>query len=175
MIAGMNAYTLFHVLLSLVAILSGLVVLYGMFGSKRLPGWTQVFLWTTVATTVTGFGFPFNGFTPAIGTGIVSSVILAFTIVALYGKRLVGSWRRVYVISAVAALYLNVFVLIVQLFLKVPALNALAPQGKEPPFAITQGIALVLFIAAGFLAVKRFFPAGIVATTPAVSLQQRMP
>ena len=174
MVAGMNAYTLFHVVLSLVGISSGLVVLWGMLSSQRLPGWTHVFVWTTVATTLTGFGFPFAGFTPAIGTGIVSSIILAFTVFALYARKLAGSWRRTYVISAVAALYLNVFVLIVQLFLKVPSLHVLAPQGKEPPFAISQGLALILFIAAGVAAVKRFFPSGIPQAST-VSLQERLP
>ena len=155
----MNTYTLFHVLLSLVGILSGLVVLYGLLNAQRLPAWTQLFVWTTVATTLTGFGFPFNGFTPAIGTGIVSTLVLIFLLVALFAKKLIGPWRTVYVITAVISLYLNVFVLIVQLFLKVPALHALAPQGKEPPFAIAQGIALLFFIVAGYLAVKRFYPA----------------
>ena len=138
----MNTYTLIHVVLSLVGILSGLVVLYGLLNARRLPRWTHVFVWTTVATTLTGFGFPFNGFTPALGVGIVSTIILVFTVTALYAKKLAGGWRGIYVVTAVAALYLNVFVLIVQLFLKVPALHALAPQGTEPPFAIAQGITL---------------------------------
>jgi hypothetical protein len=158
MFSGMNSYTLLHVVISLVAILSGLVVLYGLLTAQRLPWWTQVFVWTTVATTLTGFGFPFNGFTPAIGTGIVSTLVLIFLLLALYGKKLAGPWRKVYVITAVISLYLNVFVLIVQSFLKVPALHALAPQGNEPPFAISQGVTLLLFIAAGFFAVRRFHP-----------------
>jgi hypothetical protein len=154
----MNTYTLIHVLLSLVGILSGLVVLYGLLTARRLAGWTHLFVWTTVATTVTGFGFPFNGFTPAVGVGIVSTIILVFTVSALYAKKLAGAWRGIYVVTAVAALYLNVFVLIVQLFLKVPALHALAPQGKEPPFAIAQGIALLFFLAMGYLSLKQFHP-----------------
>ena len=158
MIANMNAYTLFHVVLSLVAILSGLIVLYGLLTSQRMPAWTHLFVWTTVATTLTGFGFPFNGFTPAIGTGIVSSLVLILVVVALYGKKLAGGWRTTYVVTAAISVYLNVFVLIVQLFLKVPALHALAPQGKEPPFAIAQGIALLFFIVVGYLSVKRFHP-----------------
>jgi hypothetical protein len=156
MLSGLSTYTLFHVLLSLVGILSGLIVLYGLLTAQRLPGWTQLFVWTTVATTLTGFGFPFNGFTPAIGTGIVSTIVLALLLLALLGKRLAGPWRRVYVITAVISLYLNVFVLIVQLFLKVPALHALAPQGNEPPFAIAQAVALLFFAAMGYLSVKRF-------------------
>ncbi|HKE97207.1 MAG TPA: hypothetical protein VKB34_23050, partial [Povalibacter sp.] len=103
-------------------------------------------------------GFPFNGFTPALGTGIVSTLLLILVVVAYYVKKLAGPWRKVYVITAVAALYLNVFVLIVQSFLKIPALHALAPQGNEPPFAIAQGITLLIFIALGYLSVKRFHP-----------------
>ena len=172
MLAAMNAYTLFHVLLSLIGIAAGLVVLYGMLVARHWPAWTHVFVWTTVATTLTGFGFPFNGFTPAIGTGIVSTFILVLTVIALYGKKLSGSWRRTYVISAIAALYLNVFVLIVQLFLKVPSLHALAPQGKEPPFAITQAVALLAFVIAGFAAAQRFRPK-IVSSAESVALQER--
>jgi hypothetical protein len=159
MLSGMNTYTLIHVLLSLVGIAAGLVVLYGLLNAQRMPAWTQLFVWTTVATTLSGFGFPFNGFTPAIGTGIVSTLVLIFLLVALYAKKMIGGWRTVYVVTAVISLYLNVFVLIVQLFLKVPALHALAPLGKEPPFAIAQGVTLLLFIAAGYFAVKRFHPA----------------
>lgn len=158
MFAAMPPYTLFHTLLSLVGIASGFVVLYGLLTARRLPMWTQLFVWTTVATTLTGFGFPFNGFTPAIGTGIVSTLVLILLLVALFGKKMLGSWRTVYVITAVISVYLNVFVLIVQLFQKVPALHALAPQGKEPPFAISQGVALVFFIVVGFLSVRRFRP-----------------
>jgi hypothetical protein len=154
----MNTYTLIHVLLSLVGILSGLVLLYGLLTAQRLPRWTHVFVWTTVATTLTGFGFPFNGFTPALGVGIVSTIILVCTVAALYVKKLAGAWRGIYVVTAVAALYLNVFVLIVQLFLKAPALHALAPQGKEPPFVIAQGITLLFFVAVGYLSLKRFHP-----------------
>jgi hypothetical protein len=169
MFSSMNTYTLTHVLLSLVGIVSGFVVLYGLLNAQRLPGWTHLFAWTTVATTLTGFGFPFNGFTPAIGTGIVSTVVLIFMVTALYAKKLAGAWRKTYVVTAVTALYLNVFVLIVQLFLKVPALHALAPQGKEPPFAIAQGVTLLFFIAVGYLSVKRFHPAAWQAKSPATS------
>jgi hypothetical protein len=154
----MNTFTIIHVLLSLVGILSGIVVVLAIVTSQQHSKWTQVFVWTTTATTLTGFAFPFNGFTPAIGTGIVSIGILILTIVALYVKKLAGSWRGIYVITAVAACYLNVFVLVVQLFLKVPALHALAPQGTEPPFAIAQGIVLIGFVIAGFLGFKRFHP-----------------
>jgi hypothetical protein len=140
-------------------IVTGLVVVYGFLTTQIISKWTHAFVWTTTATTLTGFGFPFNGFTPAIGTGIETTLILLVAIIALYVKRLAGGWRATYVVTAIAACYLNVFVLIVQLFVKVPALHALAPQGSEPPFAIAQGIALVAFVFAGYLSVKRFHPA----------------
>ena len=159
MIFGSTAFVLFHTALSLIAIATGLVVLRGLLRNDALNGWTLWFIVTTVATTLTGFLFPFRGFTPAIGTGIVSSLVLAVTNVARYAFNMVGQWRWIYVVGAVFSLYLNCFVLVVQSFLKVPALNALAPQGNEPPFAITQGIVLVLFVIAGYLAVRRFRPA----------------
>jgi hypothetical protein len=152
-------FTLLHVALSLVGIVAGLIVLFGLQRNNPLNTWTVVFLATTVATTLTGFLFPFRGFTPAIGTGIVSTVALAATIPARYAFHMAGSWRWIYVVGAVFSLYLNCFVLVVQAFLKVPALNALAPQGTEPPFAITQGVVLVLFVLAGYLALRRFRPA----------------
>ena len=154
-----GAFTLFHVALSLIGIATGLVVLRGLIRNESLNGWTLWFLVTTAATTLTGFLFPFRGFTPAIGTGIVSTVALAAAIPARYAFHLAGSWRWIYVVGAVFSLYLNCFVLVVQSFLKVPALNALAPQGSEPPFAIAQGIVLVLFVIAGYKAVRRFKPA----------------
>lgn len=156
---GMTPFTLFHVAISLLAILSGFVVLfYGLLASKRLPGWTGFFLIMTLATTVTGFLLPFVKFLPSHATGIVALVVLAFTLPALYKYRLVGKWRGIYVVGAVLSLYLNVFVLVVQLFLKVPALHALAPTQKEPPFGIAQGAVLLLFVILGILAVKRFHP-----------------
>ncbi|ATU92113.1 hypothetical protein B5P45_01005 [Phyllobacterium zundukense] len=154
----MTPFTLFHVILSLIGIVSGLIVLSGLLGSDRKEGWTLVFLITTVGTSVTGFLFPFAGFTPAIGVGIISMIFLIAAIVALYVCRLAGAWRWIYVVSAVVSLHLNVFVLVVQSFQKIPALNALAPTGSEPPFAIVQSIVLVLFIIAGFLSLRRFYP-----------------
>lgn len=153
---GTTGFTLLHVLISLVGIVTGLIVLYGMLQSRRPGTMTDVFLVTTLATSLTGFAFPFNGFTPAIGFGILSTILLALSFAGLYVFRLAGGWRKTYVITAVISLYLNVFVLVVQLFQKVPALNAFAPTGSEPPFAVVQGIVLVLFIVAGFKAVKRF-------------------
>jgi hypothetical protein len=154
----MDTFTIVHVVLSLIGILSGLVVLYGLFTANRMNGWTMLFLVTTVATSVTGFGFPFQGVTPAIILGILSLIVLLAAIVARYVFHLAGSWRWIYVVGSVVALYFNVFVLVVQAFLKIPALHALAPKGSEPPFAIAQGIVLLLFIVAGTLLVKRFHP-----------------
>ena len=151
-----DAFTLFHVLLSLIGIGSGFVVLYGLLKSQRLTGWTKLFLTTTVGTSLTGFFFPFNGFTPAIGVGIVSLIVLSIAIVALYRFDLVGGWSRTYAISAVLAQYLNFFVLVVQLFRRVPALQALAPTQSEPPFQIAQLVVLLAFIAVGILAARRF-------------------
>src|ERR1700680_4377486 len=127
MIFGMTILTFVHVLLSLVGILAGFVVMFGLFTSKPLKGWTAVFIWTTVATSVTGFLFPFHRFMPSHALGIISLVVLVVVIYARYGKHLAGSWRGIYTVTAVTALYLNVFVLIAQMFQKVPVLKALAP------------------------------------------------
>jgi len=153
-----SAFTVFHVLLSLVGILAGFVVAAALPASKVPRGWTAVFLWSTLATSVTGFLFPHRGFTPAIGFGIVSLVVLAPVFYALYGQKLAGHWRWIYVIGAVLAFYLNFFVLIVQSFLKVPALKALAPTQTEPPFAIAQGLAFVVFLVIGIIATVKFHP-----------------
>jgi len=147
-------YTLIHVAISLVGIFSGMVVLFGWLTGKQNPGWTRLFLWTTMLTSLTGFFFPFHGFTPALGTGILSMLILGVTVYARRHPAIL--WQKIYVISAVAALYLNVFVLVVQLFLKVPALKAVAPKQSEPPFAITQGLVLIAFLVLGALATIRF-------------------
>jgi hypothetical protein len=152
----MATFTAVHVLLSLVGIGSGLLVLFGLFNSKPLEGWTKVFLATTAATSVTGFFFPFHGVTPGIVVGILSLILLAVSVFARYLRGMTSAWRKTYVITAVAALYLNVFVLVAQLFQKVPSLKALAPTQSEPPFAITQAAVLTLFAVLGFLAVRRF-------------------
>src|SRR5437870_12148897 len=130
----LHVYTIFHTLISLVGIFTGLIVLFGMLAGKRLDGWTKWFLITTVATSVTGFFFPFHGFTPAIALGIMSLLVLAVAIFARYLRQLAGHWRWIYVVCAVIALYFNVFVGIVQSFEKIPALQALAPTQTEPPF-----------------------------------------
>jgi len=147
-----------HTAISLIAILAGLIVLYGLLTVNRMPAMTLFFLVTTIATSVTGFFFHREQLLPSHIVGILSLVVLAVTVLALYTYRLRGIWRAVYVIGAVISLYLNVFVLVVQSFLKVPALHQLAPQGNEPPFAIAQGIVLLLFIVLGLLAFKRFRP-----------------
>lgn len=152
----LSTFTFLHVAISLVGILSGLVVVCGMISGKRLDAWTRLFLATTVLTSVTGFFFPFKGFTPGIAIGILSLVVLALAIIGRYRRQLVGGWRRTYAISAVIALYFNVFVLIVQLFEKLPTLTALAPHQSEPPFVFTQVIVMALFIGAGVAAVKKF-------------------
>jgi len=160
MILGMSvgAFTILHVIITLVAIGSGLIVVGGMFSSNRLPVTTALFLFTTALTSVTGFLFPIHGFTPALGVGIVACVILAVALFALYKERLAGPWRWIYAIGAVASLYLNVFVLVVQSFVKVSALNAMAPTQTEPPFAITQAAVLAIFILITLIAVINFRP-----------------
>ena len=160
MILGMSvgAFTLLHVVITLVAIGSGLIVVGGMFASHKLPGTTALFLFTTALTSVTGFLFPIHGFTPALGVGIVACVILALALFALYKERLVGAWRPIYVVTAIVSLYLNVFVLVAQSFMKVSGLNALAPTQSEPAFAVTQGVVLVIFIIIALIAVVRFRP-----------------
>jgi len=155
---GMSTFTFIHVALSVVGIVSGLVVVAAMLKSKRLSGWTLLFLATTVATSVTGFGFHREHLMPSHIVGIISLVLLAVAILALYVFALRGAWRWIYVITAVASLYLNVFVLIVQAFLKVPTLHALAPTQNEPPFAIAQGIVLIAFIVIGIAAARKFHP-----------------
>jgi len=158
-VSGLKAFTLLHVVISLVGIVSGLVVLFGMLKAQRLERWTAVFLITTIATSVTGFLFPFNGFTPGIGLGIISMVVLAIALFARYGRKLAGAWRWIYVLTALLALYFNCFVLVAQSFQKVPALKALAPTQSGPPFLVTQLIVLVGFILLTIMAAIKFRPA----------------
>ena len=158
MILGLTTatYTLVHVVISLVGIGSGFVVVFGLLTGKRIYGLTALFLTTTVLTSVTGFGFPFDHLMPSHKVGIISLVALAIAILALYALHLAGAWRWIYVVGAVIALYLNVFVLVVQSFEKVPALKAMAPTQSEPPFLMAQLVVLALFIVLGIFAVKRF-------------------
>lgn len=163
MILGLSVatFTVLHVTITLIGIVTGLIVVFAMVGGRMPAGWTALFLLTTVLTSISGFLFPITKFTPALGTGIVSLIVLAFAIVALYGKHLAGPWRWVYVVTAIAALYLNVLVLIVQSFLKVPSLHVLAPHGNEPPFLIAQTVALLFFVALGIAALLRFRPVSL--------------
>jgi hypothetical protein len=149
-------FTAVHVLISLVGIAAGFVVMYGLVAAKRLDFWTALFLLTTVLTSVTGFFFPVDHFTPAHALGIMSLVVLPVAIFARYRRRLVGAWRTIYVISAVISLYFNFFVLIVQSFQKIRALAALAPTQSEPPFLVAQVVALALFITLAVIATIRF-------------------
>ena len=158
MIWGMSTetLTLVHVLISLAGIASGLIVVFGLVAGKRLDGWTVVFLLTTAATSIIGFGFPFERFLPSHYFGFISLAVLAVAILAAYSFAFAGPWRWLYVISAVMALYLNVFVGVVQAFMKVPALAALAPHRNEPPFLIAQLIVLLLFVVLTIVAARRF-------------------
>ena len=154
----LQIYTIIHTLMSLVAILTGFVVLFGLLTGNRIDGWTKWFLISAVATTVTGFFFPFHGITPAIKLGIISSVVLVITIYARYAKHLARALRWIYVVGASVTLYFNVFVGIVQSFEKIPALKAMAPTQSEPPFKLTQLVVLALFVILTLVAVIRFRP-----------------
>jgi hypothetical protein len=153
---NLATFTIAHVMISLIGIFSGVVVMFGLLASKRLNRWTALFLLSTVATSLTGFFFPFKGITPAIVVGVISFVALGVAIFARYVRRLIGAWRWIYVLTSMAALYLNVFVLIVQLFQRVPSLKALAPTQSEPPFSVTQLSALALFVVLTILATIKF-------------------
>ncbi len=160
MILGMatSTYTLIHVVISLIGIGSGIVVLWGMIRNKPLDGITAIYLTTTVLTSLTGFGFPFSHVTPGIIVGVISLLVLAIAVMARYGFHLAGAWRLVYVVSALMALYLNVFVLVVQSFEKVPGLRALAPTQSEPPFVAAQLIVLAAFVVLSLVAGRKFRP-----------------
>jgi hypothetical protein len=153
-----STFALFHVLLSLVGIGAGFVSLLGMLKGKRIEGWTALFLATTVLTTVTGFLFPRDHVLPSHVVGVVSLVVLVIALAALYGFRLAGPWRRTYIATAVTALYLNVFVGVVQAFQKLPLLQSLAPTQSESPFLVVQALVLVAFVAFGILVARRFHP-----------------
>ena len=163
MVFGMSlgTYTLLHVVISLVGIASGFVVMYGFLKGRPLNSWAAIFLTTTALTSITGFGFPFTHLLPSHKVGIVSLIVLAVTIPARYVFHLAGPWRRIYVIGSTVALYFNVFVLVVQSFMKVPALHALAPTQTEAPFAVAQLLVLAAFVVLGAFAAKRFRPAPV--------------
>jgi len=151
-------FELFHVAISVIGICAGFVVLGGLMTSTRMPRATFVFLVMTLLTSLTGFLFPFKGITPAIAVGILSTAILIVAFYALYARKLMGRWRAIYVLTAMAALYLNTFVLVVQTFVKFPVIHTLAPNGNEPPFAIVQGLVLLTFAWLTWRALKTYRP-----------------
>src|ERR1700726_1770936 len=163
MILGMSlsAFTTVHVIISLIAIISGIIVMFGLLGSNRRSGLTAIFLLFTILTSVTGFLFPFEHLLPSHMIGILSLVLLAIACIALYAMNLSGAWRWIYILTALISLYLNVFVLVIQSFLKIPALTAVAPGNPPsgPVFAVVQGIVLVFFVLMIIGAVRRFRPA----------------
>jgi len=165
MVLGMSlsTFTLVHVIISLVAIASGFIVMFGLLGSNRMSGMTALFLATTILTSVTGFFFPFTQLLPSHIVGILSLVLLAIAVFALYGQKLSGAWRAVYVVSALISLYLNVFVLIIQGFLKVDPLKTLAPTQTEPPFLAVQGVVLAFFVIVIIGAARRFRPVAVLS------------
>jgi hypothetical protein len=162
MVLGMSlaTFTLVHVIISLIAIVAGVIVMFGMLGANKLPGLTAIFLLFTILTSATGFLFPFEQLLPSHMIGILSLVLLAVACLALYAMKLSGVWRPIYVVTALASLYLNVFVLIIQSFLKVPALHAVAPGNPPagPAFAVVQGIVLLFFIIVTVGAWRRYKP-----------------
>jgi hypothetical protein len=153
-----TTFTWIHTALSLIGIAAGLVAALGLLRGQLLRGWTAAFLAATILTSVTGFLFPFGQFLPSHGVGAISLVVLAAAVLALYVFHAEGGWRAVYVVSAMAALYFNVFVLVVQAFRKLPFLHTLAPTESEPPFAIAQAIVLLLFVVLTVLALRAFHP-----------------
>jgi hypothetical protein len=162
MILGMTTFVFAHVVISLIGIGAGLIAALGMMISKRLSGWTALFLLTTVLTSVTGFFLPADHIKPSHVVGAISLVVLAIALYALYARNLQGAWRPIYAAAAVLALYFNVFVLIAQAFLKAPVLKELAPTGSEPPFLIAQGAALILFLLIGLVSMVRFRPDAVI-------------
>lgn len=151
-------FTLTHVLLSVLGLIAGLVVAGGLVSGARLDGWTAFFLSTTIATSVTGYGFPAPKLLPSHIVGAISLLALALCVYARYGRKMQAGWRQVYVVTAVTSLYLNAFVLMVQLFVKTPALARLAPTQQEAPFVLTQAVILVVFVWIGEKAWRRFRP-----------------
>ena len=162
MILGMSlsAFTTLHVIISLIGIVSGLFVMFGLLGSNRMAGMTALFLLTTILTNATGFLFPFEKLLPSHIIALLSLVLLAIACLALYGMKLSGAWRWIYVVTALLSLYFNVFVLVIQSFLKIPALTALAPGNPPagPVFAVVQGVVLVFFVLVIIGAIRRFRP-----------------
>jgi hypothetical protein len=158
---SLSAFTTLHVVISLIAIVAGLIVMFGMVGPYHSGGLAAIFLLFTILTSVTGFMFPFNGVTPGILIGILSIILLAIACLALYGLKLGGAWRWIYVLTALISLYLNVFVLVIQSFLKIPPLHEIAPGNPPagPAFAVVQGVVLVFFAVMIFRVWRGFRPA----------------
>ncbi len=163
MFAGFTAFTWFHTIISLVMLVAGFAMMFGMFRSEGRRGWTALFLLLGVLTSATGFGFPFDKLLPSHYTGILSLIVLAIAILSRYVFHLAEPWRWIFVITAMIAFYLDAFVFVTQLFLKVPALHALAPLAPDvpqPPFAIAQGVVLLVFVYWTYKAVRGYHPAG---------------
>jgi hypothetical protein len=156
--SGITGLTLFHVIVSLIAIVAGIALAYGLMTAKRYDRWTLLFMLTTAVTVLTGFVFPYNGFTPGIGVGILCVLIFIPTALARYRFAMAGIWRPVFVLGALALFYFNCLVFVVQSFQKVPSLNALAPTGGEPIVGIVQAVVFVAFLVVGFFSVRRFRP-----------------
>jgi hypothetical protein len=174
LIMDITTLTLVHTIISIVAIAAGLVVVGGLIAGVRIDGWTGIFLVTTALTSITGFFFPFGKLLPSHWIGVISLVILPFMIAARYWKHLQGGWRGTYVVGTVLTLYLNFFVLLVQLFRRIPALLVSAPKQTEPPFVVTQLLVLALFAWLGVAAFRRFRPREVVtakqASVPAAAV-----
>jgi hypothetical protein len=158
MILGMSPLLFVHVVVSLIGIATGLVVVYGLISGKPHGGWTAAFLVTTILTSLTGFPLPATQLLPSHIFGIISMVLLGLAVAALYVYHLAGAWRWIYVVSAMTALYLNVFVGVVQSFQKLAFLKPLAPTQSEAPFLVAQGLVLALFVVLGVVAARRFRP-----------------
>ena len=162
MVLGMSlaTFTLVHVIISLIGIVSGILVMFGLLGSSRMPGMTAIFLLFTILTNATGFLFPFTKLLPSHIIAVLGLVLLAIACLALYGMKLAGAWRWIYVVTAMTSLYLNIFVLVIQSFLKIPFLHALAPSvpPSEPPFAVVQGLVLLFFVVVIIGSIRRFRP-----------------
>lgn len=156
--SGIAGLTLFHVIVSLIAIAAGIVLAHGLITRKRYDRWTLIFMLTTAVTVLTGFVFPYNGFTPGIGVGIICVLIFIPTALARYRFGMAGIWRLVFIVGALALFYFNCLVFVVQSFQKIPPLNALAPTGGEPIIGVVQAVVFIAFLIVGFFSVRRFRP-----------------
>jgi hypothetical protein len=156
--SGIAALTLFHVIVSLIAIVAGVALAYGLISGKRFDRWTALFMLTTAVTVLTGFVFPYNGFTPGIGVGIICVLVFIPTALSRYRFGMAGFWRPVFIVGALALFYFNCLVFVVQSFQKIPPLNALAPTGGEPIVGIVQAVVFLAFLIVGYLSLRRFRP-----------------